>query len=86
MGYHFNDGKLIGPLWQSLGFREIPRAEFLARAGKAARARQERPMAGRGRPSHRVAMAARQALTPESNRHGWCAPAVLALDRIELKD
>ena len=37
-GYHFNDGKLIGPLWQSLGFREIPRGEFLARAGNAARA------------------------------------------------
>ena len=29
-GFHYNDGKLIGPLWQSMGFRETPRREFLA--------------------------------------------------------
>lgn len=34
-GYRFNDGKLIGPLWQSLGFREIPRHEFLAHLAEA---------------------------------------------------
>ena len=35
-GYRFNDGKLIGPLWRSVGFREIPRREFLTRLGEAA--------------------------------------------------
>jgi leucyl/phenylalanyl-tRNA--protein transferase len=34
-GYHFNDGKLIGPLWRSVGFREIPRQEFLGRLSEA---------------------------------------------------
>ncbi len=29
-GFRYNDGKLIGPLWQSMGFRETPRPEFLA--------------------------------------------------------
>ena len=29
-GFRFNDGKLIGPLWQNMGFREVPRPEFLA--------------------------------------------------------
>lgn len=33
--YHFNDGKLIGPLWKTLGWREIPRREFLARLSDA---------------------------------------------------
>jgi len=36
-GYRFNDGKLIGPLWHSLGFREIPRQEFLAHLAEALR-------------------------------------------------
>ena len=36
-GYRFNDGKLIGPLWASVGFREIPRGEFLDRLAEAAR-------------------------------------------------
>ncbi len=36
-GYRFFDGKLIGPLWQSVGFREIPRKEFLARLAEAVR-------------------------------------------------
>lgn len=36
--YRFNDGKLIGPLWRSVGFREIPRREYLARLAEAARA------------------------------------------------
>ncbi len=36
-GYRFNDGKLIGPLWQAMGFREIPRREFLARLAEAVR-------------------------------------------------
>lgn len=34
-GFHFNDGKLIGPLWRSVGFREIPRHEFLKRLEQA---------------------------------------------------
>jgi leucyl/phenylalanyl-tRNA--protein transferase len=37
-GYRFNDGKLIGPLWTSMGFHEMPRAEFLTRVEDAARA------------------------------------------------
>jgi leucyl/phenylalanyl-tRNA--protein transferase len=37
-GYRFNDGKLIGPLWQNMGFREIPRQEFLGRLAEAVRA------------------------------------------------
>lgn len=37
-GYRFNDGKLTGPLWRSVGFREIPRHEFLARLAEAVRA------------------------------------------------
>jgi leucyl/phenylalanyl-tRNA--protein transferase len=37
-GYHFNDGKLMGPLWHSVGFREIPRREFLSRLAEAVRA------------------------------------------------
>ena len=36
-GFAFNDGKLIGPLWTSVGFREIPRQEFLARLAEAAK-------------------------------------------------
>lgn len=36
-GYRFNDGKLIGPLWQNMGFREIPRSEFLKRLPEAVR-------------------------------------------------
>ena len=36
-GYRFNDGKLIGPLWRNVGFREIPRREFLARLAEAVR-------------------------------------------------
>jgi leucyl/phenylalanyl-tRNA---protein transferase len=36
-GFHFFDGKLIGPLWQSLGCREVPRQDFLARLAKAVR-------------------------------------------------
>jgi leucyl/phenylalanyl-tRNA--protein transferase len=37
-GYRFSDGKLIGPLWHSVGFREIPRREFLARLDEAVQA------------------------------------------------
>jgi leucyl/phenylalanyl-tRNA--protein transferase len=36
-GFRFFDGKLIGPLWTSLGCREVPRAEFLARLAEAVR-------------------------------------------------
>ena len=36
--YRFNDGKLIGPLWQNMGFREIPRREFLTRLAEAVKA------------------------------------------------
>ncbi len=33
--FRFNDGKLIGPLWRSVGFREVPRSQFLARLAEA---------------------------------------------------
>lgn len=36
-GFRFNDGKLIGPLWQSMGFREIPRRDYLTRLAEAVR-------------------------------------------------
>jgi leucyl/phenylalanyl-tRNA--protein transferase len=36
-GFRFNDGKLIGPLWQNMGFREIPRRDYLARLAEAVR-------------------------------------------------
>ncbi len=36
-GYRFNDGKLIGPLWTNMGFRDVPRPEFLARLAEAVR-------------------------------------------------
>jgi len=37
-GYRFNDGKLIGPLWRNMGFREFPRRDYLARLAEAVRA------------------------------------------------
>ena len=37
-GYRFNDGKLIGPLWENMGFRDVPRPEFLAMLAEAVRA------------------------------------------------
>jgi leucyl/phenylalanyl-tRNA--protein transferase len=37
LGFRFYDGKLIGPLWESLGCREIPRKEYLARLAEAVR-------------------------------------------------
>lgn len=37
-GFRFNDGKLIGPLWQNMGFREIPRREYLTRLAEAVKA------------------------------------------------
>ena len=37
-GYRFSDGKLTGPLWRSVGFREIPRRAFLARLSDAVQA------------------------------------------------
>ena len=37
-GYKFNDGKLMGPLWYNMGFREIPRHDFLARLADAVQA------------------------------------------------
>ena len=62
-GYRFNDGKLIGPLWESMGFREIPRHDFLAPSCRGgAGTGQERPLAGRDRSRHRVALAAGQGL------------------------
>lgn len=36
-GFRFNDGKLIGPLWQTKGFREILRRDYLARLAEAVR-------------------------------------------------
>lgn len=29
-GYRYNDGKLIGPLWEAMGFANVPRREYLA--------------------------------------------------------
>ena len=58
-GFHFFDGKLIGPLWASVGCREILRPEIFARTGRSgAPARQDRPLAGRNRLRDRVALAA----------------------------
>ena len=37
-GYQFNDGKVIGPLWHNMGFREIPRRDYRARLAEAVRA------------------------------------------------
>jgi leucyl/phenylalanyl-tRNA--protein transferase len=37
-GYRFNDGKLIGPLWENMGFRDLPRREFLPLLNEAVRA------------------------------------------------
>lgn len=36
-GYAFNDGKLMTPTCHDIGFREIPRAEFLTRLAQAQR-------------------------------------------------
>jgi leucyl/phenylalanyl-tRNA--protein transferase len=36
--YRFNDGKLIGPLWENMGFRDVPRREFLPLLNEAVRA------------------------------------------------
>ena len=36
-GYRYNDGKLIGPLWENMGFRDLPRREFLALLSDAVR-------------------------------------------------
>jgi leucyl/phenylalanyl-tRNA--protein transferase len=36
-GFLFFDGKLIGPLWASMGCREIPRQDYLARLAQAVR-------------------------------------------------
>ncbi len=36
-GFRFNDGKLIGPLWQAMGFRGFPRRDYLARLSEAVR-------------------------------------------------
>ena len=37
-GYRFNDGKLMGPLWQNMGFANVPRQEYLALLADALRA------------------------------------------------
>jgi leucyl/phenylalanyl-tRNA--protein transferase len=34
-GYRFNDGKLMGPLWANMGFRNVPRREFLTQLADA---------------------------------------------------
>jgi leucyl/phenylalanyl-tRNA--protein transferase len=36
-GYRYNDGKLMGPLWENMGFRDVPRREFLSLLGGAVR-------------------------------------------------
>ncbi|HEY5166487.1 MAG TPA: leucyl/phenylalanyl-tRNA--protein transferase [Pseudolabrys sp.] len=37
-GYKFNDGKLFGQTWRDMGYREIPRREFLGHLTMAVRA------------------------------------------------
>jgi leucyl/phenylalanyl-tRNA--protein transferase len=37
-GYRYNDGKINGPLWRDMGFRDIPRRDFLAHLAEAVRA------------------------------------------------
>jgi leucyl/phenylalanyl-tRNA--protein transferase len=37
-GYRFNDGKLIGRLWANMGFRHVPRHEFLVLLADAVQA------------------------------------------------
>jgi leucyl/phenylalanyl-tRNA--protein transferase len=34
-GFRFNDSKLIGSIWRSVGSQEIPRSEFLTRLAEA---------------------------------------------------
>jgi len=36
-GFHFNDGKLMGPLWEAMGFRDVPRAKYLGKLADAVR-------------------------------------------------
>lgn len=36
-GYRYNDGKLIGPLWENMGFHDMPRREYLALLSEAVR-------------------------------------------------
>jgi leucyl/phenylalanyl-tRNA--protein transferase len=36
-GYRFNDGKLLGPLWENMGFHNIPRHEFTGLLSEALR-------------------------------------------------
>lgn len=36
-GFKFFDGKRTGPLWESLGYRDIPRQDYLARLAEAVR-------------------------------------------------
>ena len=36
-GFKFFDGKLMGPLWESLGCREIPRRDYLSHLAEAVR-------------------------------------------------
>jgi leucyl/phenylalanyl-tRNA--protein transferase len=37
-GFKFFDGKLMGPIWEDLGFRNIPRPDYLARLRDAVQA------------------------------------------------
>ena len=49
-GFAFNDGKVMTPTCHDMGFREIPRSDFLDAAGEGRAAPgQERPLAGRSR-------------------------------------
>ncbi len=48
--FHFFDGKQLGPLWQSLGCREIPRQDFCPVSPRRC-ARRAKADAGRSRPT-----------------------------------
>lgn len=51
-GYRYNDGKLIGPLWENMGFRDVPRrgASFW-RCCRMRLSGRARAAAGRSRPT-----------------------------------
>ena len=51
-GFAFNDGKVLTPTTRDMGFREIPRSDFLARLGEAAK-NPVASAAGRSKPMSR---------------------------------
>ena len=52
-GFAFNDGKVMTPTCHDMGFRDIPRADFLARLAMRQNARRGRADAGRSKRTWR---------------------------------